>query len=182
MLLPIFLIGAKFRESEIIKYFFNVIVSMRRRMEDYLEAIYHLTKRKSSNARTTDIAAHLGVQPASATEMLQKLAGKNLITYRKYEGARLTSAGLHIGKSVSEKHTTLFELLTMLQVPENIADSDACTMEHNLNAVTIVQLKKFVRFVNAYPDPPPHWLVHFQDFSQTGRISHSCYPISSDTE
>ena len=155
---------------------------MLQRMEDYLEVIYHLTKEKSSNARTSDIAAHLGVQPASATEMLQKLAGKNLVSYRKYEGARLTSTGLHIGKSVSEKHTMLFELLTMLQIPESIADCDACTMEHNLNAVTIAQLKKFVRFVNACPGSLPQWLVHFQNFSQTGRMPLSCCHISLDTE
>ena len=154
---------------------------MRRRMEDYLEVIYHLT-REDPSARTTAIAAHLGVQPPSATEMLQKLAGKNLIVYKKYEGARLTSEGLRIGRAVSEKHTTLFELLTMLQIPAGIADRDACTMEHNLNPVTIAQLKKFVCFVNECPDPPPHWLKHFQTFSRTGRMPRSCQPSSPDTE
>jgi Mn-dependent DtxR family transcriptional regulator len=144
---------------------------MRRRMEDYLEAIYHLTQ-KDSSAKTTAIANHVGVQPASATEMLQKLAEKNL--YKKYEGVQLTSEGLRIGKAVSEKHATLFKLLTMLQIPAGIADRDACTMEHNLNPVTIAQLKKFVCFVNECPDSPPHWLQHFQTFSRTGRMPRGC--------
>jgi DtxR family Mn-dependent transcriptional regulator len=150
-------------------------------MEDYLEAIYHLT-RDDQCARTTAIATYLGVQPASTTEMLQKLADKHLIIYKKYEGARLTSNGLRLGKAVSEKHSTIFGLLTMLQIPADIADRDACTMEHNLDPVTITQLKKFVSFVDACPDPPPHWLKHFQTFSCTGRMPRSCQQAPSDAE
>jgi len=146
---------------------------MRRRMEDYLEAIYHLTS-DGGSARTTAIARILGVQPGSATEMLQKLAARDLITYRKYEGVELTLEGRRVGRAVSEKHHTLCELLKMMQVPESIADRDACTMEHNLNPVTILQLKKFVRFMQECPEPVPRWLEHFKEYSQTGTFPQEC--------
>ncbi|MEA2054484.1 MAG: metal-dependent transcriptional regulator [Candidatus Thermoplasmatota archaeon] len=90
---------------------------MMRREKDYLEAIYNITKEKDY-ARTTDIAYYLKIKPASATEMLQKLASRGFIDYKKYEGATLTKDGYKIGKAVSERHSAILKLLKMLQVPE----------------------------------------------------------------
>ena len=146
---------------------------MMRREEDYLEAIYIITKEKSS-ARTTEIAEYLNIKPASATEMLQKLSSKGLINYKKYSGTTLTEKGYNIGKAVSESHYAIMELLKMLQIPGDIADKDACTMEHDLDLKTIEQIKKFVSFMKNCPKKMPVWMEHFKMYSEEGIFPPEC--------
>jgi DtxR family transcriptional regulator, Mn-dependent transcriptional regulator len=144
-----------------------------KKVEDYLEATYIIYKRKGY-ARTTDIADCLGVKPSTVTEMLNKLDSLGYIEYRKYEGAVLTSEGYKIGEAVKGRHDTLMTLLRFLQIPEDIADKDACLMEHGLDSVTVIQIKKFVKFVNKCPKGRPDWLDHFKHFSETGEWPLDC--------
>ena len=144
-----------------------------RHEEDYLEAIYNIVDRKGY-ARTTDIAEALDVKPSSVTEMLQKLDSKCLIEYRKYEGAVLTKKGRKIGEAVKGRHDTLLALLKLLDVPEQIADKDACIMEHGLDPTTIIQLKKFIRFVKHCPNGTPECLKYFKEYSKTGNFPDEC--------
>ena len=146
---------------------------MSNKIEDYLEAIYVIIKRKGY-ARTTDIADCLEVKPSSVTEMLQKLDSKGFIEYRKYEGAILTDKGHKIGEAVRGRHDALFNLLRFFQIPENIADKDACIMEHGLDPVTVIQVKKFVNFVKKCPKGIPDWLNHFKEYSETGEFPQEC--------
>lgn len=144
-----------------------------KKVEDYLESIYILYKRKGY-ARTTDIADCLEVKPSSVTEMLNKLQKLGYIIYRKYEGATLTDKGFSIGAAVKDRHDALMALLRLLQVPEDIADKDACIMEHGLDAVTVIQIKKFIKFVKNCPKDKPEWLENFKHFSNTGEYPFHC--------
>lgn len=144
-----------------------------RTKEDYLEAIYVIIKRKGY-ARTKDIAGNLEVKPSTVTEMLRKLDSKGFIEYRKYEGAVLKDKGYNIGKAVRGRHEALLELLRFLQIPTEIADKDACIMEHGLDAVTVIQIKKFVNFVKKCPKGKPDWLNHFKEYSKTGEFPPEC--------
>jgi DtxR family transcriptional regulator, Mn-dependent transcriptional regulator len=71
--------------------------------EDYLKAIYqaHAGQR---GAGTTDLAERLGVAPASVTGMLKKLAAQELVTYTRYQGVALTSAGRAVALDVLRRH------------------------------------------------------------------------------
>lgn len=144
-----------------------------RKEEDYLEAIYVITERKGY-ARTTDIAECLEVKPPTVTEMLQKLDSKGFLEYRKYEGAVLIDKGYKIGKAVRGRHDALLDLLSFLQIPTEIADKDACIMEHGLDAMTVIQIKKFVKFVKNCPKGRPDWLNHFKNYSETGEFPPEC--------
>jgi len=144
-----------------------------KKIEDYLEAIYNVIKRKGY-ARTTDIAECLEVKPSTVTEMFRKLDSKGFIEYRKYEGAVLTNSGYKIGEAVKGRHDALFNILKFLRVPDDIADKDACTMEHGLDPVTVIQIKKFVNFVNNCPKGKPDWLNHFKQYSETGEFPPEC--------
>ncbi|HDO19317.1 MAG TPA: metal-dependent transcriptional regulator [Thermoplasmatales archaeon] len=146
---------------------------MKKREEDYLETIYNISKEKGV-AKTVEIAKTLGVKPASVTEMLQKLYSKKLVNYSKYGGVTLTARGMEIGRSVKERHDTLMEVLEILQVPHEIAEKDACIMEHNLNPITIAQLKKFVDFIRKCPRGEPEWIKHFKIYSETGEFPDEC--------
>jgi DtxR family Mn-dependent transcriptional regulator len=71
--------------------------------ENYLKAIYHLSL-PSGCASTNQIAAALNTKAASVTDMLKKLADKELINYTKYQGVTLTAPGEKIAISIIRKH------------------------------------------------------------------------------
>ncbi len=145
-----------------------------RKMEDYLEAILNIAKNNRGYAKITQIAAALDVKPSSVTEMMKKLDENGFVFYRKYDALFLTQKGEKIAKSVKDRHDTLLELLKLLQIPEPIADKDACTMEHELDPTTIIQLKKFVSFVKDCPKEMPEWIRHFKIYSKTGEFPIEC--------
>jgi DtxR family Mn-dependent transcriptional regulator len=60
--------------------------------ENYLKAIYHLSL-NDLNVSTNQIAAALNTKAASVTDMLKKLADKELINYEKYQGVTLKPTG-----------------------------------------------------------------------------------------
>ena len=71
--------------------------------ENYLKAIYHLSL-QSESVSTNQIAASLNTKAASVTDMLKKLADKELINYTKYQGVTLTPAGEKVAISIIRKH------------------------------------------------------------------------------
>ncbi|MDY6864404.1 MAG: metal-dependent transcriptional regulator [Halobacteriota archaeon] len=141
-----------------------------RKAEDYLEAIVNIMEFKGY-IRVKDIASSLDVSSSSVVEMMKKLDSMGLVIYKKHDGIRLTPKGGEIGRMVKFRHKTIKDFLEIIDVPEDIADKDACTMEHNLNTETVEQIKKLVEFVKTAPDYP-QWLVHFQIFCKTGE--HGC--------
>ncbi len=61
-------------------------------VEDYIKVTYQL----QSNAKvvtTSALADALGVSPASATNMVKKLAARRLVRHSPYRGVELTKAG-----------------------------------------------------------------------------------------
>jgi len=135
-------------------------------VEDYLEAIYNIISKKGY-ARTRDIAKEQGVTSPSVSAMLKKLQNDNLIFYEKYGGVTLTPDGEKLAKSVKHRHDTLKKLLKIILVPEDIAEKDACNLEHNLSSESIAQLTNFIRFIESRPIHP-QWLLHFKTFCETG--------------
>lgn len=71
--------------------------------ENYLKAIYHLSL-QSGSVSTNQIAASLSTKAASVTDMIKKLAEKELINYTKYQGVTLTATGEKIAISIIRKH------------------------------------------------------------------------------
>ena len=71
--------------------------------ENYLKAIYHLSL-QSASVSTNQIAASLNTKAASVTDMLKKLADKQLINYARYQGVTLAPRGEEIAISIIRKH------------------------------------------------------------------------------
>lgn len=74
--------------------------------DQYLHAILLLTD-NGRQAETTDLAEKVGVSPAAASKMLQRLARRKLVVLEPYQGARLTSEGLHHALRVVRRHRLL---------------------------------------------------------------------------
>ena len=62
--------------------------------EAYLRrALEAFEENPSQIVKTSDLAARLGVSSASVTEMIKKLASRDLVTHIPYKGSRLPSEG-----------------------------------------------------------------------------------------
>jgi DtxR family Mn-dependent transcriptional regulator len=77
----------------------------------YLKLIYRRQVEEQRKVRTTEMAEVFEVQPATVTEMLQKLAQKNILQYEPYQGVKLTGQGLSEAKSLLRRHRLLETLL-----------------------------------------------------------------------
>jgi DtxR family Mn-dependent transcriptional regulator len=72
--------------------------------ENYLKTIYHLTTVLDTEVSTNAIAEKMETKASSVTDMLRKLAEKNLVNYKKYQGVSLTESGKLTAKMIVRKH------------------------------------------------------------------------------
>lgn len=72
--------------------------------ENYLKTIYHLATAKGEDVATNSIAEMMETKASSVTDMLKKLAEKDLINYKKYQGVTLTEKGNLTAKMIVRKH------------------------------------------------------------------------------
>jgi Mn-dependent DtxR family transcriptional regulator len=112
-------------------------------IEDYIELIYKLQK-EEKRVHTNDVASTFNINPASVTEIFQKLTEEGFIDYEKYKGVVLTKKGEDFAKKTLFRHNQLKEFLIILGVDQKIAEIDACEMEHILHKTTMEAIIKFV--------------------------------------
>lgn len=72
--------------------------------ENYLKAIFHLGAEGSQSVATNSIARRIKTKPSSVTDMMQRLAEKGLVYYKKYKGVSLTESGKSAALSIIRKH------------------------------------------------------------------------------
>jgi DtxR family Mn-dependent transcriptional regulator len=125
--------------------------------ENYLKSIYHLTL-SNENVSTNQLAALLKTKASSVTDMLKKLADKELINYTPYQGVNLTAAGEKIAVNIIRKHR-LWEyfLVEKLSFKWDQVHDMAEEMEHISSNELIDRLDKFMGFPKYDPhgDPIP---------------------------
>jgi len=116
-------------------------------MEDYLEAIFILSRERGF-ARTGEIAKHLKVSPSSVVEMVGRITRLGLAEWRRYEGIFLTPEGRVHGEVIHIRHETLRRFFEFIGVSPDIADDQACIIEHELSPVTTAAIGDLVRFLD----------------------------------
>ncbi len=72
--------------------------------ENYLKIIHNLSGPEGAEVSTNALAEGTATRAASVTDMLKKLAEKNLINYKKYQGVTLTPTGEKLALKVIRKH------------------------------------------------------------------------------
>ncbi len=72
--------------------------------ENYLKAIFTICEKESKSASTNAIAEQMQTSAASVTDMLKRLADKDLINYEKYKGVTLALKGNKIATDLIRKH------------------------------------------------------------------------------
>jgi Mn-dependent DtxR family transcriptional regulator len=121
------------------------------RMEDYLEVIYELIKKKGY-ATQTDISESLNVSLSGVSKMLQRLDESKCLKYEKYRGINLTEEGIEVAENIHERHGLLSEFFKMIGVDEYIANVDAEGIEHHIHPQTLRKLREFIRKHKKRPD------------------------------
>lgn len=137
-------------------------------IEDYLEIVYKLQK-DNETVHTNDIASEMNINPSSVTEILGKLKDEGYINYKKYGGASLTKKGLKLAIKTTDRHNTLKDFLILIGVNENIAEMDACEMEHILHKNSMDAIIKFVEIIKKCGFTP-FWLHRLKKYIETDKI------------
>ncbi len=72
--------------------------------ENYLKAIYHLSRSGSKAVSTNAIAKQMETKPSSVTDMVRRLSEKGLVNYKKYQGVSLSPSGSKLALAIIRKH------------------------------------------------------------------------------
>jgi DtxR family Mn-dependent transcriptional regulator len=125
--------------------------------ENYLKTIYHLSA-SGSGVTTNAIAEKIETKASSVTDMLKKLAEKDMIVYVKYQGVSLTERGMHAAKMIVRKHR-LWEvfLVDKLAFSWDEVHDIAEQLEHIKSEKLTDRLDEFLGFPTEDPhgDPIP---------------------------
>ena len=138
--------------------------------ENYLKNIYSFQYKDVNSISTNLLASKMKTKASSVTDMLKKLAVKDLVDYKKYQGVSLTEKGEKIALKVIRKHR-LWEyfLVEILQYNWEEVHEIAEQLEHIKSETLINNLERFLKFPKFDPhgDPIP---------DKNGRV-----PINNDT-
>ena len=102
--------------------------------EMYLKTMFEIhSENPAAIVKTSMLAESMGVSAASTTEMIQRLSGRDLVTYIPYKGSRLTSEGFAIAGKIKRRQLLIELLLTDIIGFDGDVSSVACEMEHAVN-------------------------------------------------
>ena len=111
--------------------------------EQYLKRVLEAFEEDPSEiVKTSDLANRLEVSPASVTEMLKKLAARDLITHIPYRGSRLTSQGFILANKVKRRQLLIEILLTDVAGMTSNARKLAANFEHHLDQESEYELDR----------------------------------------
>jgi len=122
--------------------------------ENYLKTIYKLAEAEpGQDVSTNRIAAALTTRAASVTDMLRRLAEKELLRYEKYRGVQLTPEGRRLALLTVRKHR-LWEVFLVQQLGFNWDEVHdvAEELEHVQSPLLMRRLDEFLN----YPTLDPH--------------------------
>jgi Mn-dependent DtxR family transcriptional regulator len=113
--------------------------------EDYIEAIY-LLGGATGPVRSVDLATHMDVSKASVNKAVASLKERQLVEQPYYGDITLTEQGISYAQRVLKRHRTLKSFLTdVLGVDDDVAEEEACIMEHAISDDTLLRLEEHLR-------------------------------------
>ena len=121
-------------------------------IQDYLKRLYHLQS-DGERVSVTALAREQKVSPASASEMVKKLAALGLVEHAPYRGVRLSPAGEKVALEVIRHHRLLeLYLARTLGLDVNDVHDEADRLEHVISE----ELEERIDKALGYPTHDPH--------------------------
>ena len=109
--------------------------------EDYLEAILVL-KTEKGMVRSVDVARYVGVSKPSVCHAANVLCDGGFLTKDDKHFISLTEEGRKIAEKIYERHKFFKEQLISAGVSPNIAETEACRIEHCISDESFLKLKQ----------------------------------------
>lgn len=110
--------------------------------EMYLETILILNQ-EQEHTKAIDIAKAMDFSKPTVSVALKKLKNENLIHVDESSYITLTKEGQVIAEKILERHHVITNLLVSIGVTPEIAEKDACKIEHILSDETFDKIKKY---------------------------------------
>lgn len=110
--------------------------------EMYLETIL-LLKQKRSAVRSIDVAEELGYAKSSVSRAVNLLLKKGLIAIDGAGDITLTAEGRVKAAGIYERHRVITRALMAVGADQDLAESNACRIEHVISDDMFELLKKF---------------------------------------
>ncbi len=112
-------------------------------LEDYLETL--LVLEAKGKIRCVDVAKAMNVSKPSVNKAMNVLKEKGYVEQVVYGDIHLTDEGREIAKGILIRHETISNFfVNILNVSKEVADEDACHIEHALSDETFMKLKQLM--------------------------------------
>ena len=115
--------------------------------EMYLETIL-LLKSKQATVRSIDIATELNYSRASVSRAVNLLQIAGLITVDNHGRVEFTELGRKRAQEIYERHNVITKVLIKLGANEEVAEDNACRIEHVITDELLQVLKKQIEEKN----------------------------------
>ena len=103
--------------------------------EDYLESMLIL-KEKNGYVRSVDISELLGVTKPSVSNAMKRLREEGYIEMNRSGFITVTDKGMEIADKIYTRHKKLKDYFIALGVDPDVAEDDACKIEHDISDQT----------------------------------------------
>ena len=111
--------------------------------EMYLETIL-LLKQKNGSVRSIDIATELDYSRPSVSRAVNLLQANGYITIEKNGEISFTEEGQRKATEIYERHHIITEVLVKLGAGKEVAEENACRIEHVISKELMEVLKAFL--------------------------------------
>lgn len=111
--------------------------------EMYIETIYVLTK-KGAPPRAIDVGEQMGFSKPSVSRAIGILKKNGFVTVGEDGAITLTDEGTALAKKIFERHTILTAFLEKIGVPAEVAEQDACKIEHRISDDSVAAIKRLL--------------------------------------
>lgn len=115
--------------------------------EMYLETILIL-KQKSVNVHAVNVAEELGYSKPSVSRAMSLLIKKGYITIGGSGEIMFTEEGKKKAEDIYERHIVITNLLEKVGASRELAEENACRIEHVISPELFEILKSFVKKIN----------------------------------
>lgn len=113
--------------------------------ENYLETILILNEKNNGKVKSIDLAKELNFSKPSVSRAVNILKNEGYIKVESSGYLILTEAGMAKAQMIYDRHKTLTKLFSKIaNVTPEIAEKDACRIEHVISNETFYGLKTFL--------------------------------------
>lgn len=126
-------------------------VQLSESVEDYLESILILSS-QLDHVRSVDVASYLGFSKPSVSHAVKLLQEDGYLEINPNKYLLLTPKGRQAAEAVYKRHVFFSEMLENIGVPRDIAQADACRIEHIISEETFEAIQNFYQLAEEETD------------------------------